>query len=311
MHALVSVGSRAARPAIPPSAKARVPTLAAPARALAAARSAATEADAGKADSGVTATSSAIRGMSIEHVGTHGEGVHDASRAGMAVASAVPRELSIGGVVAQRLAARRSIYVRFFRRHLRRPEDAEDAAQDFCVKALRAAGTLSDAERIDAWLARILRNTLVDHYRRHAARRRAEAAYWQEVQATVVDDDSTEDMSPRYCVRHLLERLEPPHAAILTRFYLDEQPRESIAAELGLTANNVGVRLHRAKRALRNALHGMALDLGHGTLPACECGSAGGGDRPRRNARSGAGVAPAEHSLWAAQPAERRGVIAT
>jgi RNA polymerase sigma factor (sigma-70 family) len=249
--------------------------------------------------------------MSIEHVGTHGEGVHDASRAGMAVASAVPRELSIGGVVAQRLAARWSIYVSFFRRHLRRPEDAEDAAQDFCVKALRAAATLNDAGRIDAWLARILRNTLVDQYRRGAARRRAEVAYWHEMQATVADADSAEDVTPRYCVRRLLERLEPSHAAILRRFYLDEQPRESIAAELGLTANNVGVRLHRARRALRNALHGMALHFGHDTLPACECGSAGGGDRPRHKARPGGSVTPAEHKPWAAQLAEQRGLIAT
>lgn len=300
MHALIRVRSRSAKPATPPKVKARVPTLAAPGRAPAMARPVATAGDARNVSSGVTATPSAVTDMSIEHAGTQGEGVHNASRAWMVAASAVPPELSIGGVVAQRLAARWSIYVSFFRRHIRRPEDAEDAAQDFCVKALRAAGTLGDAERIDAWLARILRNTLVDHYRRHAARRRAEAAYWQEVQAAVVDAGSTEDMSPRYCVRHLLDRLEPPHASILTRFYLDEQPRESIAAELGLTANNVGVRLHRARQALRNALHGMALDLGHGTLPACECGSTGGGDRPRHNARSGAGVAPAEHSLWAA-----------
>lgn len=300
MHAPVRVRSRSAKPATPPYVKPQVPTLAAPARAPAAARPAATVGDARNASSGLTATASAIKGTSIEHAGTQAEGVHNASRAGMTVASAMPRELSISGVVGQRLAARWSIYVSFFRRHLRRPEDAEDAAQDFCVKALRAAATLNDAGRIDAWLARILRNTLVDQYRRGAARRRAEVAYWQEVQATVVDADSTEDMSPRYCVRHLLDRLEPPHASILTRFYLDEQPRESIAAELGLTANNVGVRLHRARRALRNAFHGMALHLDHDTLPACECGSAGGGDRPHHKARPGGSVAPAEHSLWAA-----------
>src|SRR3546814_5484831 len=52
-----------------------------------------------------------------------------------------------------------------------------DALQDFCLKVLHAAETPEDDEKIDSWLGRILRNTLTDHYRRRAARQRAEAAY--------------------------------------------------------------------------------------------------------------------------------------
>ena len=97
--------------------------------------------------------------------GATGELVESAKKEGQVVFYA-----SMEAQSAQRLTAGWSAYVRFFRRHLRHPEDAEDAVQDFCLKALRAAVTLNDAGRIDAWLARILRNTLVDHYRRGAAR---------------------------------------------------------------------------------------------------------------------------------------------
>lgn len=254
----------------------------------------------------MTATSSPTGDVSRDDVGLFGEVVGRSPRSGAKAASAARGMSPADSVVAQRLTAGWSAYVRFFRRHLRHPEDAEDAVQDFCLKALRAAVTLNDAGRIDAWLARILRNTLVDHYRRGAARRRAERAYWREVQATSVDPASTDDASPRYCVRHLLERLEPRHAMILRRFYLDERARESIAIELGLTANNVGVRLHRAKQALRGAFHAMSQGLDGGTLPLCACGSVGDADRPPREARSGERVTVSAPTPKAARAVQRR-----
>lgn len=254
----------------------------------------------------VTATSSPTGDASRDDVGLFGEVVGHSPRSGATAASAARGMSPADDVVAQRLATGWSVYVRFFRRYLRQPEDAEEAVQDFCLKALRAAVTLNDAGRIDAWLARILRNTLVDHYRRGAARRRAELAYWREAHATAVVPPSTDDGSPRYCVRRLLERLEPRHAMILRRFYLDEQARESIAIELGLTANNVGVRLHRAKQALRREFHAMSLGLDDGTLPLCDCGSVGGADHPSGKARSEERVNFTAYTPKAAPAVQRR-----
>ena len=85
----------------------------------------------------------------------------------------------------QRLIACRQQFLHFFQRHLRRHEDVEDVLQDFCLKVIRGARTLRDGDRIDAWLHRVSRNTLIDHYRQRASWLRAEAAYSCEMESIV------------------------------------------------------------------------------------------------------------------------------
>ena len=156
--------------------------------------------------------------------------------------------------VNRRLIECRRGFLRYFRRRLGRPEDAEDAFQDFCLKVIRAERMPDDSQMIDAWLGRILRNTLVDHYRRCASRQRGEAAYERELQVAphATEADHGERACP--CIHEALPRLKPEYAEILRRAFFDEVPRARIADELGLTANNVGVRLLRARRALRHKL---------------------------------------------------------
>ena len=55
----------------------------------------------------------------------------------------------------------------------------------------------------------------------------------------------------RSYIHEVLPVLKPEYAEIIRRVDLEEASRQCVAGELGLTTNNVGVRLHRARRALR------------------------------------------------------------
>lgn len=160
----------------------------------------------------------------------------------------VPRDRDT--TIDRQLVECRQEFFRFFRRRLARPEDAEDALQDFCLKALRAANTLEDSQKVDAWLGRILRNTLTDHYRRRAARLNGETAFAREPRSEVAPGPEHEPF-PCGFIRDILPELKPEYAEIIRRVDLEETSRQCVATELGLTSNNVGVRLHRARRALR------------------------------------------------------------
>jgi DNA-directed RNA polymerase specialized sigma24 family protein len=48
--------------------------------------------------------------------------------------------------------------------------------------------------------------------------------------------------------------LRPETGDLLRRAELEETPLRRLADELGITANNAGVRLHRAREALRRAM---------------------------------------------------------
>ena len=132
----------------------------------------------------------------------------------------------------QRLIACRQQFLHFFQRHLRRHEDVEDVLQDFCLKVIRGARTLRDGDRIDAWLHRVSRNTLIDHYRQRASWLRAEAAYSCEMESIVsgfLPIRSEADLKPlmaalaqrgaRLCLPVILDR-----ATIVFREYLAHRP---------------------------------------------------------------------------------------
>lgn len=184
----------------------------------------------------------------------------------------------------RRLTEYRSEFFRVFRRRLSRPEDAEDAFQEFCLNVIRASQAPDD-DKVDAWLRRVLRNTLTDYYRRRASRQRAEAAYEAEAPEAVVQPDPDQPENPYRWVRELVPTLRPDYAEIIRRADFEEEPRERIAADLGLTRNNIGVRLHRARRALKEKIEERCPTCCDGSFRSCDCGSvAHGASRVDRNA---------------------------
>lgn len=173
-------------------------------------------------------------------------------------------------VVDRQLIECRQEFLRFFRRRLARSEDAEDALQDFTLKAIRAAKTLKDGEKTNAWLGRILRNTLTDHYRRRATRQNAEAAFAREP-LHQMPPETVPQAGACDCIHNGLSALKPEYADVIRRADLEEVPRERLAAELGLTPNNLGVRLHRARQALRVGLEESCSGCRDGGFLSCRC----------------------------------------
>ena len=83
------------------------------------------------------------------------------------------------------------------------------------------------------------------------------------------------------CLYKLLPTLKPEYAEVIWRADLLNERRDSIAASLGVTLNNVTVRLHRGRQALKKQLEEMCLTCPvHGFLD-CRCDEA---ERHRRRA---------------------------
>jgi RNA polymerase sigma-70 factor, ECF subfamily len=178
---------------------------------------------------------------------------------------------SDGSEVCRHLLDGRPFFQAYLRRRLGSREEAEDVFQDFSLKAIRAARTLDKGEKTDAWLGRVLRNTLIDHYRRRAVRHRAETAYAQETQSDIADVLTDRRQEPCQCIHAALPRLRPDYAEILRRADLEEEPRDNIAAALGTTTNNINVRLHRARLALKEELQRSCPDCRNDGYLKCAC----------------------------------------
>ena len=152
-----------------------------------------------------------------------------------------------------RLDAERARHLRYLRSRLPSPEDAEDALQDATLKFLQNAETLAAAERPEAWVGVSLRRMVVDRYRRSAAQRRMASALAAEPREAA-EPDEDETVTTIVCLKRELGGLKPEYAEILRQVYLQEASLTAVAEQMGLTANNAAVRLHRARQALREVM---------------------------------------------------------
>lgn len=185
------------------------------------------------------------------------------------VALARPVERSTDEIVRERLVMRRDEMMRYFRRRLRSREDAEDALQDASLKAIRSAMNLRSPERADAWLGSVMRSTLVDRYRLSSARRRAEEAFARD---PVAGEATDKDPEPHcHCVFAALSALRPDQAKLIRCVDLDERPRNEVANDLGVNVNALGVRLHRARVALKGAISDICPTCARGEFAVCDC----------------------------------------
>ena len=95
-----------------------------------------------------------------------------------------------------------------------------------------------------------------------------------EVESVAIEPDREADEAICNCLHKLLPTLKPEYADVVWRSDLLGEPRDRIAASLGTTLNNITVRLHRGRLALRKRLEEMCLTCPvHGFLD-CRCDEA-------------------------------------
>ena len=146
---------------------------------------------------------------------------------------------------------------------------AADVVQESLLKAVKSADQLRDDESVTAWFYRILRRTIIDLYRRRATSQAALDRLEQELAAPPHPED---EKAACACVNTLIPALKPEYAELIRRLDLGEESVEAVAGELGVNANNLRVRHHRARQQLRERLEQTCrLCAKHGCLD-CTCG---------------------------------------
>ena len=163
----------------------------------------------------------------------------------------------------------------FLRRRLGSGEEAEEVLQMFMLRAVERSADLRDVRSVRGWLSRILATTIVDHQRRASKRRKREEIVdpFDLEELSIEPDDELEEAICN-CLYKLLPTLKPEYAEVIWRIDLLEEPRDRVAASLGVSLNNITVRLHRGRQALKKRLEEMCMTCPvHGFLD-CRCDEA-------------------------------------
>lgn len=155
--------------------------------------------------------------------------------------------------LATTLLANLGAFQSFARNRLRDDQLAADAVQESLLRALKAGDKLTDDTNLLAWFYRILRNVLTDLHRRRVTQTAALGRFADEAAAGADDEKETQRVACA-CLAGLLPTLRPEYARVLQLADLDGEAPEIVAGKVGITRNNLKVRLHRARRQLRERL---------------------------------------------------------
>lgn len=130
---------------------------------------------------------------------------------------------------------------------------AEDLTAEAFLAAVEAVQRGTLAEPSTAWLVRVARNKLVDHWRRQARQERKLALLEDDAGA---QDDPWDERLDALRARQTLAALGAHHRTALTLRYVDGLPVAEVADELGRTLHATEALLVRARRAFRSAYDG-------------------------------------------------------
>lgn len=181
-------------------------------------------------------------------------------------ATAAPATLSDEGVVERVLAGDTSLFEILMRRYNQRlfrvargiladDAEAEDVMQEAYVRAFRELAHFRGEARFSTWLTRIACHEALARARK---RRRLVPIPGGEPpdppSGTPGPERELQNRELHTVLQEAVEVLPDPLRAVFCLREIEDLSTEETADALGLTAENVRVRLHRAKRSLRHTL---------------------------------------------------------
>lgn len=169
------------------------------------------------------------------------------------------------------LFTERDAFLRFVRARVESDSAAEDILQEAFLRSLEHHGEIRDEESATAWFYRILRNAVVDHYRRRDVAGRAAERIAAEMPEAIEEVPADERHRVCECVMALASSLKPEYAKLLEQIDVEERSLGEVAEEEGITTNNATVRLHRARQALKKRVEDTCKSCSKHGCVDCTC----------------------------------------
>jgi RNA polymerase sigma-70 factor, ECF subfamily len=167
----------------------------------------------------------------------------------------------------QGLLESRDRFLGYVRKRVDDPELAEDILQDSFLRAIQAAPSLRQKDRLVPWFYSVLHNAIIDAYRRRGGENRRVTA----LDGVDVAEEVEDEAALCACFEPIFATLKPEYAELIRAVDLGGETPEAAAERLGITPVNLRVRRYRARQALRQRLEQTCRTCAdHGCLD-CTC----------------------------------------
>ncbi len=191
----------------------------------------------------------------------------------MRMKSDIPKLSGVEEII-KPLIDKRQVFHAFLTRRLGNTAIAEDLLQQCFIKALSHHHSLKQLDRAVPWFYQILRHALIDYYRSKETDTKRLQTFLDETATHGTNHvPSLDKLQPTICacLDRLVLTIKPEYGELIRRVDLFGESVQSVAKDLNITPNNLTVRLHRARKALRQSLEqACGICSKHGCLN-CTC----------------------------------------
>jgi RNA polymerase sigma-70 factor (ECF subfamily) len=132
--------------------------------------------------------------------------------------------------------------------------DFEDNVQEVGLQLWRSFGNFKGKSKISTWMYRVALNVCMSQLRKKKKQEKVKQS-WPDY-APVEDPEGEVVMSERrQSLSEAIKELGEVDRAVIL-LYLEEQSYQDISEIMGMTVNNVGVRINRIRNKLKEIIHG-------------------------------------------------------
>ena len=141
--------------------------------------------------------------------------------------------------------------LRLAARHAEDRADAEDLAQDICVKIARKIASFDGRAKFSTWLYALALNACRDHLRKLGRERRGRAEYGDF--ALLALEDAAEAARRSRILREMLDELDGPLRETALLVLDHDLSHAAAAAIMGCRESTISWRLHEIRKRLKDA----------------------------------------------------------
>ena len=142
-------------------------------------------------------------------------------------------------------------------RMLKNREEAEEVSQDTFIKTYRSLHKFKGDSKFSTWIYKVAYNSCLDQIKKNKKHlNNVEINEFTEHQVKTMDNafDALVEEERNQLIQDCLHVLPSDDSFLLTLYYFEEQSLDEIANIVGLTANNVKVKIFRSRKKLAHIL---------------------------------------------------------
>jgi len=142
-------------------------------------------------------------------------------------------------------------------RMLKNREEAEEVSQDTFIKVYKSLHKFKGDSKFSTWIYKVAYNSCLDQIKKNKKHQNnVEINEYTHYKIKTLDNafDALVDEERNQLIQDCLDLLPSEDSFLLTLYYFEEQSLDEIANVVGLTANNVKVKLFRSRKKLASIL---------------------------------------------------------